>query len=78
MDMTISSTAFADKGPIPKRCTCEGEDVSPPLSWSNVPERAKSLVLIEDDPEAPDLAAHVPIRWRGADLTETNSLVKLT
>lgn len=54
MVMKITSTAFVPGGDIPVRHTCEGDDVSPPLAWSGVPERAKSLVLIVDDPDAPD------------------------
>ena len=57
MDMVLSSSAFAHNGSIPKRYTCQGEDVSPPLAWGNVPAGAKSLVLIVDDPDAPDPAA---------------------
>ena len=57
MDMTITSSAFDDQGSIPKVHTCEGRDVSPPLAWSGVPAGAKSLVLIVDDPDAPDPAA---------------------
>lgn len=52
--MNLTSTAFADQGEIPRRHTCEGEDVSPPLNWSGVPVAAKSLALIVDDPDAPD------------------------
>ena len=55
--LRISSSAFAPNGPIPARHTCEGEDVSPALSWSGVPEGTKSLALIVDDPDAPDPAA---------------------
>jgi len=55
--LTLTSPAFANGGEIPSRYTCEGEDVSPPLAWSGVPAGAKSLVLIVDDPDAPDPAA---------------------
>ncbi len=54
MPLTVTSTAFPHHGEIPVRYTCDGEDVSPPLSWSGVPAGAKSLVLIVDDPDAPD------------------------
>ena len=57
MDMSISSNAFVAGGPIPKQYTCEGADISPALVWQNVPAGTKSLVLIEDDPDAPDPAA---------------------
>ena len=57
MTLTITSTAFADHGEIPARYTCEGDDCSPPLSWSGIPAGTKSLVLIIDDPDAPDPAA---------------------
>ncbi len=54
MSLTIQSSAFNHNGAIPSRYTCDGENISPPLSWSGVPENAKSLVLIVDDPDAPD------------------------
>jgi Raf kinase inhibitor-like YbhB/YbcL family protein len=57
MTMTIYSSAFTPHGEIPARYTCDGEDISPPLAWSGVPPGAKSLVLIVDDPDAPDPAA---------------------
>lgn len=57
MAMTITSSAFTHNGEIPKRYTCDGEDVSPPLTWSHLPEGTKSLALIVDDPDAPDPAA---------------------
>jgi phosphatidylethanolamine-binding protein (PEBP) family uncharacterized protein len=53
MAMTLSSPAFQQNGRIPSKYTCEGEDVSPPLAWEGVPDGAKSLVLIIDDPDAP-------------------------
>jgi len=55
--MNISSPAFSHQGNIPKKYTCEGSDTSPPLTWSDVPAAARSLVLIVDDPDAPDPAA---------------------
>ena len=57
MSMTITSSVFAQNGSIPKQYTCEGQDSSPPLVWSGAPANAKSLVLIVDDPDAPDPAA---------------------
>ena len=54
MALSIKSTAFTDGGKIPSRYTCEGSDISPPLTWEGVPGNAKSLVLIIDDPDAPD------------------------
>jgi Raf kinase inhibitor-like YbhB/YbcL family protein len=53
-EMTLESHAFAEGEAIPRKYTCEGEDVSPPLSWSNLPERTRTLALIVDDPDAPD------------------------
>jgi Raf kinase inhibitor-like YbhB/YbcL family protein len=55
--LQITSSAFVDGGVIPRRYTCDGSDRSPPLSWSGVPAGTKSLVLIVDDPDAPDPAA---------------------
>jgi Raf kinase inhibitor-like YbhB/YbcL family protein len=54
MGLVLTSTAFAALGAIPTLHTCEGRDVSPPLAWTGVPATAKSLVLIADDPDAPD------------------------
>jgi Raf kinase inhibitor-like YbhB/YbcL family protein len=54
MALTIQSPSFNNNGPIPKQFTCEGKDISPALSWSSIPEGTKSLVLIVDDPDAPD------------------------
>lgn len=57
MTLSLSSSAFLQEGHIPQLYTCQGKDVSPPLSWSGVPENTRSLVLIVDDPDAPDPAA---------------------
>jgi len=54
MSLTITSSAFRHNGEIPARYTCDGDDVSPSLSWTGVPAGAKSMVLIVDDPDAPD------------------------
>ncbi|HET7563805.1 MAG TPA: YbhB/YbcL family Raf kinase inhibitor-like protein, partial [Gemmatimonadaceae bacterium] len=63
--LTISSPAFTDHGSMPTEYTCEGDDVSPALSWSGVPNGTKSLVLIVDDPDAPDPKAPkmVYVHW---------------
>ncbi len=54
MTLRITSPAFAHNAAVPAKYTCEGSDVSPPLAWSGVPDGTKSLVLIVDDPDAPD------------------------
>ena len=54
MSLTISSSAIRHNADIPVRYTCDDEDMSPQLSWAGVPAGAKSLVLIVDDPDAPD------------------------
>lgn len=63
--MKIVSTAFGPHQPIPARHTCEGDDVSPPLSWSGLPAETRSLALIVDDPDAPDPKApkRVWVHW---------------
>lgn len=65
MSMTLDSPAFAHDGAIPVLHTCQGRDVSPALRWSGVPAQARSLVLIVDDPDAPDPAApkRVWVHW---------------
>jgi Raf kinase inhibitor-like YbhB/YbcL family protein len=49
----LKSAAFDDQGQVPRNHTCDGEDLSPPLAWAGVPEEARSLVLICEDPDAP-------------------------
>lgn len=53
MALVIISSAFSEGQTIPTRYTCDGPDVSPDLTWSGVPEKAASLALICDDPDAP-------------------------
>jgi Raf kinase inhibitor-like YbhB/YbcL family protein len=60
--MELSSIAFAHGGDIPTRFTCEGQDTAPPLQWSGLPDAARSLALIVDDPDAPD-PAHPQRTW---------------
>lgn len=57
MSLSLTSPAFLHHGAIPAQYTCDGKNISPPLSWQGVPEEARSLLLIVDDPDAPDPAA---------------------
>lgn len=54
--MKLTSPSFENQGEIPKKYTCDGEDIPPALTWSNVPEGTKSFAMIIDDPDAPDPA----------------------
>lgn len=51
--MQIKSQAFENNHPIPKKYTCDGEDISPPLTLTDIPPGTKTLALIVDDPDAP-------------------------
>lgn len=62
MAFTIASPAFDNGGTIPRLYTCEGRDISPPLEWTDIPTGTRSLVLIVDDPDAPD-PAHPKMTW---------------
>lgn len=70
MSLSITSPAFSEGADIPRVYTCEGDDVSPELRWSGVPEGTRSLALIVDDPDAPDPAAPkmVFVHWVLYDL----------
>jgi Raf kinase inhibitor-like YbhB/YbcL family protein len=54
MSLVLRSTAFANGAEIPTKHTCQGDDVSPQLSWADAPSGTKSFALIVDDPDAPD------------------------
>lgn len=72
--MRINSTAFSNQSAIPALYTCEGKDISPALAWTDLPTEAKSLVLIVDDPDAPDPASPKMtwVHWILYNLPATN------
>ncbi|MDD5459873.1 MAG: YbhB/YbcL family Raf kinase inhibitor-like protein [Phycisphaerae bacterium] len=53
MSIKITSSAFKRESMIPARFTCDGEDISPPLQWENLPQGTQTLAIIADDPDAP-------------------------
>ncbi len=53
MEIKVSSTVFKEGEMIPKIYTCDGKNISPPLAWTEIPQGAKCLALISDDPDAP-------------------------
>ncbi len=63
--MRLSSSAFADQQLIPRRFTCDGEDLSPPFDWNGAPAGARSFVLLCDDPDAPAGTWH---HWAAYDI----------
>ncbi|MBN2297543.1 MAG: YbhB/YbcL family Raf kinase inhibitor-like protein [Deltaproteobacteria bacterium] len=65
MSMELSSQAFAPGATVPPKYTCDGRNVSPPLSWSGLPEGTRSVALICDDPDAP---AGTWVHWVYYDL----------
>jgi Raf kinase inhibitor-like YbhB/YbcL family protein len=75
MTMTLTSPSFRHEAEIPSRHTCEGADTAPALAWSGVPPQAKSLVLIVDDPDAPDPKAPKTtwVHWVVFDLPPTEN-----
>jgi Raf kinase inhibitor-like YbhB/YbcL family protein len=52
-DFAITTNAFLDTGALPVLYTCDGKDISPELSWSNLPKNTQSLVVVVSDPDAP-------------------------
>jgi Raf kinase inhibitor-like YbhB/YbcL family protein len=73
MTLVLTSSAFTHQGSIPRKYTCEGDDVSPPLAWSGAPANTKSFALVVDDPDAPDPAApkRTYVHWVLYDLPAT-------
>lgn len=69
-EIALSSPAFQEGGTIPTRFTCDGAGTSPPLSWSGVPGDSKELLLLMEDPDAPNgtfvhwIVARIPARAR--------------
>lgn len=76
-EMRLTSPAFEANGTIPDQYTCFGSNVSPPLSLSGVPSNAQSLVLVIDDPDAPDPAAPKQdwIHWIVLDLPTATTTI---
>lgn len=69
--MRLVSSAFAEGQPIPAEYTCEGRNISPPLSWSGTPAGTRSLALICEDPDAPSgLWTHWVIYGLPGSMTE--------
>jgi Raf kinase inhibitor-like YbhB/YbcL family protein len=70
--MELKSSAFQNGNDIPRKYTCDGDDLSPPLTWANPPAGTKALALIADDPDAP---VGTWVHWVLYDLTaDTNEL----
>ncbi len=53
MELTVSSTVFREGETIPAKYTCQGEDISPSITWGEPPDGTRSLAIIVDDPDAP-------------------------
>ena len=70
--ITVESSAFGNMQPIPRQYTCDGADISPPLSWRGVPPAAKSIVCIADDPDAP---AGTWVHWVVYDLPASDTVL---
>jgi len=73
MAFRLTSNGFSEGQPIPKRYTCEGEDLSPPLVWCGAPAATHSLLLLCDDPDAPGGTWH---HWCLFDVPSTVTELK--
>lgn len=71
--MTIRSSAFSENASIPKKYSCDGENVSPPLELKELPRNTESLVLICDDPDAPGKTF---LHWLAYDIEPTGSIAE--
>jgi Raf kinase inhibitor-like YbhB/YbcL family protein len=71
MPMSLTSPAFGQGGTIPAIYTCDGENISPPFTWTGIPENTKTLLLVCNDPDAPGRTFHhwaaynIPPSWNG-------------
>jgi Raf kinase inhibitor-like YbhB/YbcL family protein len=76
--LALKSSAFLHNGEIPRRYTCQGDDISVPLSWSGAPAATKAFVLVVDDPDAPDPKAPrmTWVHWVLYNLPATASALK--
>lgn len=73
MGLELTSSAFQQGGQVPRRYTCDGENISPPLAWSGAPEETKEFLLVCNDPDAPSGVFHhwalynIPASWSQLD-----------
>ena len=70
-ELTVKSPAFENNKLIPSKYTCDGEEVSPPLTVEGIPEKTKSLALIMEDPDAP---AGLFIHWLVWNIPPTDKI----
>ncbi len=65
MTLILTSPSFENMGEIPKKFTCQGEDISPQLNWEGIPENTKSFALIVHDPDvpSPDAPKRIWVHW---------------
>ena len=68
MGMQLKSSAFTNGERIPRRYSCDGEDMSPPLAWVDAPEDTRSFAIFCDDPDAPSGTFH---HWAMFDIPKT-------
>ena len=69
-EFTLESSAFEEGGSIPRQHTCDGKDSSPPLSWTDAPEKTASFALLVEDPDAP---GKTWVHWVLYDLPPTTA-----